>query len=94
MSNICILKVYTRWFQVIYVILYWQLCILVYVWGTSELVYGYTWKYIPFELIRYAHSFIYIMISELNNHYVSVNQARYATSVVAKYLDTAVIKQN
>ena len=30
-----------------------------------------------------------IRISLMNNHSISVNQARYATSIVAKYLDIA-----
>ena len=33
-----------------------------------------------------------IRISQLKNHSISVNQARYATSIVAKYLDTATVK--
>ena len=33
-----------------------------------------------------------IRISQLNNHFLSVDQARYATSIVAKYLDTATVK--
>ena len=33
-----------------------------------------------------------IRISQLKDHSISVDQARYATSVVAKYLDTATVK--
>ena len=33
-----------------------------------------------------------IRISHLKDHSISVYQARYATSVVAKYLDTATVK--
>ena len=33
-----------------------------------------------------------IRISQLKDHYISVDQARYATSIVAKYLDTATVK--
>ena len=33
-----------------------------------------------------------IRISQLKDHSISVNQARYATSIVAKYLDTATVK--
>ena len=32
-----------------------------------------------------------IRIYQLNNHSISVDQARYATSIVAKYLDTATV---
>ena len=33
-----------------------------------------------------------IRITQLKDHTVSVDQARYATSIVAKYLDTATVK--
>ena len=33
-----------------------------------------------------------IIISQLKDHYISVDQAKYATSIVAKYLDTSTIK--
>ena len=33
-----------------------------------------------------------IRISQLKDHSISVDQARYATSIVAKYLDTATVK--
>ena len=33
-----------------------------------------------------------IRISQLKYHSISVDQARYATSIVAKYLDTATVK--
>ena len=33
-----------------------------------------------------------IIISQLKDHSISVDQARYATSVVAKYLDTVTFK--
>ena len=33
-----------------------------------------------------------IIISQLRDHSISVDQARYATSIVAKYLDTATVK--
>ena len=49
---------------------------------------GYTWK----EILGYAHWFISIRISQLKDHYSSADQARYDTSIVAKYLDTATIK--
>ena len=35
-----------------------------------------------------------IGISQINHHYVSLDQARYATSVFATYLDTSTIKEN
>ena len=33
-----------------------------------------------------------IRISHMKDHYISVDQARYATSIVEKYLDTATVK--
>ena len=33
-----------------------------------------------------------IIISQLKDHYISVDQARYFTSIVAKYLETATVK--
>ena len=33
-----------------------------------------------------------IRISQLKDYYISDDQARYATSIVAKYLDTAIFK--
>ena len=33
-----------------------------------------------------------IRISQLKDHSISVDQARYATSIVEKYLDTATVK--
>ena len=33
-----------------------------------------------------------IRISQLKDHFIYVDQARYATSIVAKYLDTAIVK--
>ena len=33
-----------------------------------------------------------IRISQLKDHSISVDQARYATSIVAKYMDTATVK--
>ena len=44
------------------------------------------------NFLGYAHWFMSIRISQLKDHYISVDQARYATAVVAKYLDTAKIK--
>ena len=44
------------------------------------------------KFLGYAHWFISIRISQLKDHYISVDQARYATSIVVKYLDTATVK--
>ena len=44
------------------------------------------------NFLRYSHWFMSIRISQLKDHSISVDQARYATSIVAKYLDTATVK--
>ena len=46
------------------------------------------------NLLGYAHWFMSIRISQMNGHSISVNQAIYATSIVAKYLDTATVKKS
>ena len=46
------------------------------------------------NLLGFEHWFMSIRISQLKDHYISVDQARYANSVVAKYLDTATVKVN
>ena len=33
-----------------------------------------------------------LKISQLKGHYISVDQARYTTSIIAKYLDAATVK--
>ena len=44
------------------------------------------------NLLGYAHWFMSIRISQMNYHSIYVDQARYATSIVAKYLDTHTVK--
>ena len=44
------------------------------------------------KFLGYAHWFMLIRISKLKDHSISLDQARYATSVVAKYLDTDTVK--
>ena len=46
------------------------------------------------NFLGYYHWFMYISISQLKDCYILVDHTRYATSVVAKYLDTATIKEN
>ena len=43
------------------------------------------------KFLGFAHWFMSIRISQLRDHYISVDQARYATSIAAKYLDTATV---
>ena len=44
------------------------------------------------NFLGYAHWFMSIRISQLKDHFISMYQARYAPSIVAKYLDTATVK--
>ena len=44
------------------------------------------------NFLGYAHWFMSIRISQFKDNSISVDQARYATSIVAKYLDTATVK--
>ena len=54
--------------------------------------------FIPWErgfhvnFLGYAHWFMSIRISQLKDHSISVDQDIYATSIVAKYLDTSTVK--
>ena len=44
------------------------------------------------KFLGYAHWFMSIRLSQLKNHSISVEQARYTTSIVAKYLYTSTFK--
>ena len=44
------------------------------------------------RFLGYAHWFMPIRISQMRDHSISVDQARYSTSIVAKYLDTDTVK--
>ena len=44
------------------------------------------------NFLGFAHWFMSIRIYQLKDHSISVDQARYATSIVDKYLDTATAK--
>ena len=44
------------------------------------------------NFLGYAHWFMSIRISHMKDHSIFVDKARYATSIVAKYLDTATVK--
>ena len=49
-------------------------------------------KILHVKFLGYAHWFMSIRISQLKDHYISMDQARYATSIVAKKLDNATVK--
>ena len=44
------------------------------------------------NFLGFAHWFMSIIISQMKYHSISVDQARYAISIVAKYLDTSTVK--
>ena len=44
------------------------------------------------NFLGYAHWFMSTRIYQLKDHSIYVDQARYATSIVVKYLDTATVK--
>ena len=44
------------------------------------------------DFFGYAYWFMSITIYQMKDHYVYVDQARYASSIVSKYLDTATVK--
>ena len=46
------------------------------------------------NFLVYAHWFISIIIFQMTYHSISLDQDRYANSIVAKYLDTATIKKS
>ena len=49
-------------------------------------------KILHMEFLGYAHWFMSIKISQIKNHFISVTQDIYYTSIVTKYLDTTTIK--
>ena len=51
-------------------------------------------KRLHVKFLGCEHWFIYIRTSQLKDHYISVDQARYATPVVVNCLDTDTIKWN
>ena len=46
------------------------------------------------NFLGYAYCFMSIRISQMKDHSISVDQARYSTYIVAKYLDTATVKES
>ena len=67
-------------------------------WYTFEELGKWFWdtleKRFHVNFIGYVPWFMSISISQLKNNYISQEQNRYATSVVANYQDTATIKEN
>ena len=65
-------------------------------WYTSEVLVKWfvdnLGKRFHVNFLGYAHWFMSIRISQMRDHSISVDQARYDTSIVAKYLDTTTVK--
>ena len=49
-------------------------------------------KRFHFNFLGYAHWFMSIRISQMKDHSISVDQDRYSTSILDKYLDTVTVK--
>ena len=56
------------------------------------MIYRYFWKIFHVTFVVYAHWFMSIRISQMKDHYIYLDQARYATYIVAKQLDNATVK--
>ena len=65
-------------------------------WYTSEAIGKWfvdtLGKIFHVKFLGYAHWFISIRLFHMKDHYISVDQARYATSIVEEYLDTTTVK--
>ena len=80
-----------------------KLFVLYYV---DDCVYWYKYEYLVkgfvythgnryhVSFLGYAHCLMSTIISELKDHYISMDQDRYDTAVFATYLDTTTIKEN
>ena len=77
----------------IFVLSYVDYCVYWYhykalgIWFVDALV-----KIFHVDFLGYAHWFMSIRVSQMKYHSISVDQARYSTSVVAKYLYTVTVK--
>ena len=67
-------------------------------WYTSEAIGKWSVETIVkrfhVNFLGYAHWFMSIIISQMKDHYISVDQARYDISIVEKYLDNATVEAN
>ena len=91
-SNFRILQLCTRCIQVsflsyVYDCVYWYTSKELVKWFLDKLVRMFHVKF-----LGYAHWFISIRISQLKDYIIPVDQSRYTTSVLTKYLDTDTIK--
>ena len=84
---------YATYVTNLFVLFYFDDCVY---WYTSEAVVKWLvdalGKIFRVTFLGYAHWFMSIRISHINDHYISLDQDIYVTSIVAKYLDTATVK--
>ena len=92
----CLMSIYYKYVPYvsnIVVLSYFDDCVY---WYTNEdlgkLFVDTLGKILHVNFLGCAHWFMSIRISRLKDHSISVYQARYATSIVEKYLDTATVK--
>ena len=78
---------YAPYGKSIFVLSYVDDCVY---WYTSEAIgkwfVGDLGKIFHVKFFGYEHWFMSIRISHMKDHFISVDQARYATSIVTKYL--------
>ena len=79
---------------------------IVFLYDVTECVYCYTYealgkwfvdnlrKRFHVNFLGYAHWFMSIIIPQMKDHFIFVNQTRYTTSIIAKYLDNSTVKSN
>ena len=71
---------------------YIEYCVYWYTSEALEMFLDSLGKIFHANFLGYAHWFMSIRISQMNYHSISVDHARYATSIVSKYLDTSTVK--
>ena len=77
----------------IVVIYYFDDCVFCYTSKSIGKLFGDALgKILHVKLLGYAHWFMSIKISHMKGNSISIDQARYTTSIVAKYLDTVTVK--
>ena len=68
----------------------------VYIWYTSEALGKWfvntLGKIFHVNFLGYTYWFMSIRISQMKDHSISVDQDKYSTSIVVKYLDTVTVK--
>ena len=82
----------TRWNKNCCLILFWWIFILLYFWSSWKCFVETLGNIFHVNSLGYEHWFISIRISQTRDYSISVDQARYATYIVVKYLDNATVK--